>query len=260
MPMAPALTFAAALSLTLQFLIFVYLYSFHRARFFHYLLVAWGLMSLCKGLYLARAFVPGLDVLSALVNATSFVATLLVLAGGLAFRSDYRIGPRDLLIGVLAGLAVAGIGDLSDASIATRSFVGMSAGSVVGVITGGILIVAGLQFWPRRAQTLGYRGPRFLAVALTLWGLHRIVSPLIDGGPGTGPHVMMHAAFMVFYFLCTFAIIIVVLDRARSGDRHAQRIQRAPGGRPRRGPPARRRELPHPPRQPVDARAARSDL
>ena len=27
---------------------------------------------------------------------------------------------------------------------------------------------------------------------------------------------MMHAAFMVFYFLCTFAIIIVVLDRARS--------------------------------------------
>jgi hypothetical protein len=43
-----------------------------------------------------------------------------------------------------------------------------------------------------------------------------MVSPFIDGGPGTGPHVMMHAAFMVFYFLCTFAIIIVVLDRARS--------------------------------------------
>jgi two-component system sensor histidine kinase HydH len=207
MPMASALVFAAALSLTLQFLIFVYLYSFHRARFFHYLLLAWGLMSLCKGLYLARAFFPSLDVLSALVSGTSFVATLLVLAGGLAFRTDYRIGRRDLLIGVLAGFAAAGIGDLSDASVAARGF--------VGVVTGGVLIAAGLQFWPRRAQALGYRGPRFLAVALTLWGLHRMVSPFIEGR-STGPHVMMHAAFMVFYFLCTFAIIIVVLDRARS--------------------------------------------
>src|SRR5229473_3269064 len=216
MPMASALTFASAFTLTLQFLIFVYLYSFHRERFFHYLLMAWGLMSLAKGLYLARAFVPDLDVLSALINATFFVATLLVLAGGLAFRTDYRIGLRDALIGVLGGLAAAGIGDLSDASVAARSFVGMSARSVVGVISGGILIMAGLQFWPRRAQTLSYRGPRFLAVALTLWGLHRMVSPLIDRGPGTAPQMMMYGAFMVFYFLCTFAIIIVVLDRARS--------------------------------------------
>src|SRR5258706_13328066 len=117
MPMASALTFAAALSLTLQFLIFAYLYSFHRARFFYYLLLAWGLMSLCKGLYLARAFVPGLEVLSALVNATAFVATLLVLAGGMAFRSDYRIGPRDVLIGVLAGLAAPGVGRPSAAEV-----------------------------------------------------------------------------------------------------------------------------------------------
>src|SRR6266446_8013 len=216
MPMASALTFASACTLTMQFLIFVYLYSFHRERFFHYLLLAWGLMSLAKGLYLARAFVPNLEVLSALINATFFVATLLVLAGSLAFRRDYRIGLRDVLIGVLGGAAVAGIGDLSDGSVAAQSFVGMPTPSIVGVITGGILIAAGRQFWPRRAQTLGYRGPRFLAVALTLWGLHRMVSPLINGGPGTAPYMMMHAAFMVFYFLCTFAIIIVVLDRARS--------------------------------------------
>ena len=75
MPMASALTFASALTLTLQFLIFAYLYSFHRARFFHYLLVAWGLMSLAKGLHLVRAFVPDLDVMTALINATFFVAT-----------------------------------------------------------------------------------------------------------------------------------------------------------------------------------------
>src|SRR5260370_20529061 len=173
-------------------------------------------MSLARGWCLARAFVPDLEVLSPLLNATFFVATLLLLAGGLAFRTDYRIGLRDALIGVLGGVASAGIGDLSDGSVAARSFVGMPALGVVGVITGGILIVAGLQFWPRRAQTLGYRGPRFLAVALTLWGLHRIVSPLINGGPRTAPYMMMHAAFMVFYFLCTFAIIIVVLGPAPS--------------------------------------------
>ena len=216
MPMASALTFASAFTLTMQFLIFVYLYSFHRERFFHYLLLAWGLMSLAKGLYLARAFMLDSAVLSALNNATFFVATLLVLAGGLAFRRDYRIGLRDVLIGGLGAVAAAGIGDLSDGSVAAQSFVGMPTPSVVGIITGGILIAAGRQFWPRRGQTLSYRGPRFLAVALTLWGLHRMVSPLINGGPGTAPYMMMHAAFMVFYFLCTFAIIIVVLDRARS--------------------------------------------
>src|SRR5260370_21341689 len=118
MPMASALTFASAFTLTLQFLIFVYLYSFHRERFFHYLLLAWGLMSLAKGLYLARAFVPDLEVLSALINATFFVAPLLVLAGGLAFPTDYRLGLRGALIGVLGGVAAAGVGDLSAGTLA----------------------------------------------------------------------------------------------------------------------------------------------
>jgi len=216
MPMASALACASALTLTLQFAIFVYLYSFHRARFFHYLLLAWGLMSLAKGLYVARIFVPNLEVVTSLINATFFVATLLVLAGGLAFRIGYRIGPRDVVIGVLAALAATGIGDLSDTNVATVTFMGLPARNVVGVITGGILIAAGLQFWPRRMQTLGYRGPRFLAVALTLWGAHRILAPFILSGAGTAQHVMMAATFMVFYFLCTFAIIITVLDRARS--------------------------------------------
>ena len=186
MPMASTLAFASAFTLTLQFLIFAYLYSFHRARFFNYLLLAWGLMSLAKGLYLARAFLPALDVLPALINATFLVASLLVLAGGLAFRTDYRIGPRDGLIGVLGGLAAAWIGDLPEASVATRSLAAIPAGTVVGAITGGILIAAGLQFWPRRARALGYRGPRFLAVALTLWGLHRIVSYAAASARGGG--------------------------------------------------------------------------
>jgi len=73
-----------------------------------------------------------------------------------------------LMVLLTGGVTAAGIGDLSDGSVAAQSFVGMPPLSVVGVITGGILIAAGRQFWPRRAQTLGYRGPRFLAVALTL--------------------------------------------------------------------------------------------
>ncbi len=208
MPLPSALAFASALTLTLQFLIFAYLYTFHPARFFYYLLVAWGLMSLAKGLHLARALVPDPDLLGALINATFFAATLLVLAGGLAFRSTYRIGRRDILLGSIGALAAASFGDLADASAATRSW--------AGVITGGTLILAGMAFWPRAGRSPGYRGTRFLTVALTLWGLHRIISPLLEGGPGTAPHIAMHAAFMVFYFLSTFAIIIMVLDRARS--------------------------------------------
>ena len=208
MPMSSALTFASAVTLTLQFLIFAYLYSFHRVRFFKYVLIAWGLMSLAKGLYLARALAPNPEVVGALINATFFAATLLVLAGGLAFRSDYRIGARDLALGAFGALMAASLGDLSDASSAARSW--------AGCVTGGTLMLAGAAFWPRRGHAPGYRGTRFLGVALGLWGLHRVVSPYVDGGPGTGGHLLMHAAFMVFYFLSTFAIIIMVLDRARS--------------------------------------------
>src|SRR5260370_18475207 len=97
--MSSALTFASVLTLTFQFLIFAYVYSSHRVRFFYYLLLAWGLMSVSKGLHLARTFLPEWDVLSALLNASFLVATLLVLASGLALRSDYRISQRALVIG-----------------------------------------------------------------------------------------------------------------------------------------------------------------
>src|SRR5262247_1365482 len=120
MPMPSALAFASALSLTLQFLIFAYLYSFHPVRFFHYLFLAWGLMSLSKGLHLVRSFLPDLTIIGSLINATFFGATLLVLAAGLAFRSNYRIGRRDMLLGALGALAAASLGDLADASVAAR--------------------------------------------------------------------------------------------------------------------------------------------
>src|SRR5262245_1568546 len=98
MPISAALTFAAALTLTIQFLIFAYLYQSHRVRFFQYLLMAWGLMSLAKGLHLAQYLFPGTEVLGALGSAVFFGATLLILAAGLAFRFDYRIRSRAHLI------------------------------------------------------------------------------------------------------------------------------------------------------------------
>jgi two-component system, NtrC family, sensor histidine kinase HydH len=207
MPVAKALSFASCFALTVQFLIFAYLYSSHRVRFFRYLVVAWGLMSLAKGLHLAGTLVPGQDIAGALINAVFFVATLLVLAAGLAFRSGYRIGWRDVLLGGAGALVATSLGDVSDAGLAARS--------IAGVATGATLILAGFQFWPRAAQPR-YRGSRFLATALALWGVHRIVAPFFDPEPGSTTHVTVHMGFMFFYFLSTFAIIIMVLDRARS--------------------------------------------
>jgi two-component system, NtrC family, sensor histidine kinase HydH len=208
MPISAALAFASALTLAIQFLIFTYLYSSHRVRFFQYLLMAWGLMSVAKGLHLARSLVPGAEILGALINAVFFGATLLILAAGLAFRIDYRIRRRDLLIGGLGTLIAASFGDMSDASVTARSFAGLA--------TGGALLLASLQFWPRGVEPPRYRGSRFLAVSLALWGVHRIVSPFIDAQPGTSGYLTVHMAFMFVYFLSTFAIIIMVLDRARS--------------------------------------------
>src|SRR5262245_19880215 len=215
MPISAALAFASALTLTIQFLIFAYLYSSHRVRFFQYLLTAWGLMSAAKGLHLARSLVlarslshGGAEILGSLISVVFFGATLLILAAGLAFRFDYRIGRRDFLIGA-AGMLIAGtFGDMSDASVTARSFAGLA--------TGGALLLASVQFWPRGAEPPRYRGTRFLAASLALWGVHRIVCSFFDPAPGTSGYLTVRLAFMFFYFLSTFAIIIMVLDRARS--------------------------------------------
>src|SRR5215471_12922989 len=206
--MTGALPFVSALTLTLQFLIFAYLYSSHRERFFQYLVMAWGLMSLAKGLHLARYLVPEAPILGGLINAVFFSATLLILAAGFAFRLDYRIRARDLALGAVGALIAASFGDMSDA--------GMHARNSAGLATGSALILASVQFWPRRGHAPRYRGTRFLAAALALWGAYRIVCGFFAPQPGTSAYLSMSMAFMFFYFLATFAIIIMVLDRARS--------------------------------------------
>ena len=201
------LAFISTLAFAIQFLIFVYLYSSHRVRFFSYFLWAWGLFTVSKGLKLA-AMPLGVD-LTPLVNGATALAPLCLLAAGLAYRWDYHLRQRDLAVAAVAVLAVAGLGDLSE-STWPRCMVGMALGA--------IHVAAGLAFWPT-TPSVGYRGARFLALCLAAWGLQRTVRPFVGTDPGTLPDMAAHGLFIVFYFLSTFAVIIMVLERARSETR-----------------------------------------
>ncbi len=83
------LTFLSTLAFGLQFLIFVYLYSSHRVRFFHYLLWAWGFFTLSKGLKLLQVMAGGLD-LARLMDASGMLAVLCLFAAALAYRDRAR--------------------------------------------------------------------------------------------------------------------------------------------------------------------------
>ena len=54
------LTFVSTVVFAIQLLIFAYLYSSHRVRFFQYLLLAWGAYTLSKGLKLVDVLVLNL--------------------------------------------------------------------------------------------------------------------------------------------------------------------------------------------------------
>ena len=208
MPIQLMPTFLSTLAFGIQFLIFVYLYSSHRVLFFRYLLWAWGFFTLSRGLRLVRVFVPGTLGLTELMQAASVMAVFCVLSAGLLYRWDYRLKRRDVLIACLFALGIAILGDFSEAYVAIRA--------TVGLVLGGALIAAGRAFWPRAALSTGYRGDRLLATSLCLWGVHRIGAEYIHAEPGSTLHLAVHTTFIALYFVATFAIIIMVLDRARS--------------------------------------------
>ena len=96
---------STAIAFAIQLLIFAYLYSSHRVRFFQYLLLAWGAYTLSKasgswtGLVLTVSTHPShARRLAATVAAVGFT-----LAAAFAHRWDYRLRARD----VLAGFGVA---------------------------------------------------------------------------------------------------------------------------------------------------------
>src|SRR6266581_2021372 len=91
MPVSLTLTFVSTFAFAIQLLIFAYLYSSHRLRFFQYLLLAWGAYTLSKGLKVADGF---------------------MLAAGLAFRWNYRLRGRDLLVGAALALVLALASDM----------------------------------------------------------------------------------------------------------------------------------------------------
>jgi two-component system, NtrC family, sensor histidine kinase HydH len=210
MPVSLLLTCVSTLAFTIQLLIFVYLYPSHRVRFFNYLVWAWGFFVLSKGLKLIEAIpiLPASIDLGGLMSAAFVIAQFFIAAAALAYRYDYAIGPRYTLLGTLSVLGAVWTGDLSQAAPLVRES--------IAVVFGAVQFAAGLAFWPRSAVGVRYRGARLLAVSFWLWGVHMVVSKFLNAAPGTTTHFVVHATFVCLYFSSTFAIIIMVLDRARS--------------------------------------------
>ena len=208
MPVPMILTFVATVAFAIQLLIFAYLYSSHRVRFFQYLLFAWGAYGLSKGLKIADALVFQLPQASVATGVATVAAVAFMLAAACAHRWDYRIGGRDLVAGSVVTLLLALVGDVGGGDEGLR---------LVAVGLGAIQMVAGALFWPAPAQMTGVRvrGERLLSGLLVVWGLHRIVMQFVSRSPGSPTDLASHAVFITLYFLATFAVIIMVLERAR---------------------------------------------
>src|SRR5881296_1931442 len=154
MPAPLILTFVSTLAFAIQLLIFAYLYSSHRVRFFEYLLLAWGAYTLSKGLRLVDGLVLNVYHPSFATDAVTVAAVGFTLAASFAHRWDYRLRGRDLLVGagVAALLALAnGMGGDDEGQ------------RVVGVALGAVQMAAGVLFWPARGRVTGFRGERLLA-------------------------------------------------------------------------------------------------
>jgi signal transduction histidine kinase len=207
MPVPLMLTFISTVAFAIQLLIFAYLYSSHRVRFFQYLLLAWGAYTLSKGLKLMDLLVLGTDHPGFATGVATVAAVGLTLAASFAHRWDYRLGGRDILIGV---------GGVVLFALASDGGAGDEGQRVLGVALGAVQIAAGALFWPPPGRSTGFRGERLLAGLLTLWGVHRIVTQFVSAEPGSTAYLAVHGVFITFYFLSTFAVIIMVLERARN--------------------------------------------
>lgn len=200
------LTFVSTLAFAIQLLIFAYLYASHRVRFFHYLVWAWGAYTLSKGLRLVDVLVADAWPVTLATGVATVGAVGFTLAAALAQRWDYRLRPRDALLGSAGAVVIA--------ALATAE--GSAATHAVGLGLGVVQVAAGVLFWPARSRDAGFRGERLLAGLLTLWGIHRIAAQFVSVEAGTPAYLAVHAGFITLYFLSTFAVIIMVLERARS--------------------------------------------
>jgi len=184
MPVPLLLTFVSTVAFAIQLLIFAYLYSSHRVRFFQYLLLAWGAYTLSKGLKLVDMVVFDLEQPGVVTGVATVAAVGFMLAAAFAYRWDYRLRGRDLLVGGAVALLLSLANDVGGADEGLR--------------------------------LVRVRGERLLAGLLTLWGIHRIATQFVAAPTGSAAYLAVHAVFITLYFLSTFAVIIMVLERARS--------------------------------------------
>jgi signal transduction histidine kinase len=207
------LTFVSTVAFAVQLFIFVYLYQSHRVRFFQYLLLAWGAYTLSKGLKLVDVLVLDVNHPSFVTDLATVAAVALTLAAAFAHRWGYRLRARDVVIGTAVAVGMTLAGDTGRGEETQRA---------VGIALGAAQMAAGLLFWPVQTRMTGFRGERLLAGFLTLWGVHRIATQFVTIVPGTTGYFVVHAVFILLYFLSTFAVIIMVLERARS---ESERVQ-----------------------------------
>jgi signal transduction histidine kinase len=207
MPVPLVLNFVSTVAFAIQLLIFAYLYSSHRVRFFRYLLIAWGAYTLSKGLKIVDVLALNLTEPSLATAVAGVAAVGFTLAASFAHRWDYRLRARDLAIGAGLAVGLALVASVGDGDGGERA---------VGVVLGVVHITAGVLFWPLPGRHAGFRGERLLAGLLTLWGIHRIATQFVSAEPGSPAYMTVHGIFITLYFLSTFAVIIMVLERARS--------------------------------------------
>ena len=190
------LTFVSTVVFAIQLLIFVYLYSSHRVRFFQYLLLAWGAYTLSKGLRLVDALFLNIHHPSFVTDVVTIAAVGFTLAAAFAHRWDYRLNGRDLLVGAGAVTLLALASNLGGNDEGQRT---------VGLTLGVVQVAAGVLFWPARGRSTRFRGERLLSGLLTVWGGHRIATQFVNMEPGSTSYMVVHAVFITLYFLSTFA-------------------------------------------------------
>jgi len=208
MPVSVTLNFMAAVALGLQLLIFVYLYRSHRVRFFRYVVWAWACFLVHKALSGAQYLLPHPSVLGGAAGFSGVMGVFLILASGLAFRWNYSIRPLHVVPVVGFALYVALQGPAPDSGLGIIDW--------GGYVSGTTLLLGGLAFWPTRTEPVPPAGTQFLAASLALWGVHRVITPRVDPSPDGLGFLAANLSFLLIYFLVIFAVVIVVLDRARS--------------------------------------------
>ena len=111
MAVAMTLKFITTVALYLQLLTLVYLYSGNRARFFRYLVWAWGLFVVSKGSYIIQHFFPQAGGVIPLLNAAGSAGDLLILAAATFHNSGHPevadIGDAYRLLTPLLGTTIA---------------------------------------------------------------------------------------------------------------------------------------------------------